>query len=1010
MYLKSLELHGFKSFAEKTILVFPSAHEGQQRIAAIVGPNGSGKSNIADAIRWVMGEQSMKALRGKKSQEIIFSGSAGKGKMSVGSVTMTLDNRDQRMPVEYEDVVITRRIDQTGESEYLVNGNPVRLFDLQILFAQAQFGHGSYSIIGQGMIDRLLTQTPAERKDFFDEACGIKEFQIKRHQAALKLERTRTHMAEAELLLGEITPRLKNLSRQVKKLEERQTLEQTLREYQEQYYITLWQKEQHALSSLRSEAAGLTDFEKKRQEEALAIEREIDALAQHKSREEQFLELQQSYEQLVERKNIWIREQANLAATLSREYSVAGNQEVGWMLTKRDATHAERLKAEGGLEQAAKELAQAQKEREAVEHEMQLLVGRRKTLQETIQSSEEDVHRTKDEARHMPRVEATALRSVLAASDVFGRVHGMVATLARPKTPEYSLALTVAAGHHLTSIVTEDDRVAERWIRHLREARLGVATFLPKNTVKPRGVPQGTELLLREPGVIGLATDLVAYDSQFSVIFSFVFGTTLIVKSIEDARRIGIGRIRMVTLLGDVLETGGSMKGGFRGEQMRGIRFGSGEDLEGEGYIAKKEQALFRAKEDLRGVERALEEMEGTNRAHHEHHALLESRVRVLRERIGTLLEEEQNLHDEYELLSGDSNSIERAVAHIRQRHDVLQKQLLSIDKDIHDVQQTMHHTRREEDERTEKLFFLQNQLREVQGALRVLTDQKNGKQIEIARLETKQEDIVIETMRELREPVSAILARGIQPVEVNAIESLFAEIQKLKYALTLIGGIDEEVVKEYQETRERHDGLTTQLTDLRHAIGDLGTLVEELDDIMKKRRASTFRSIRKEFARYFSLLFGGGKADIVEIRGDESADGNQLSSDDAEADSRQPTADSNALVGIDIVAHPPGKKIAHIHALSGGERTIVSLALISAILHTNPAPFVVLDEVEAALDEANTVKFGSILQELSAASQFILITHNRATMHIAHTLYGVTMGGDGMSRLVSVQLPNAQT
>ena len=255
MHLKSIEINGFKSFAQKTVLHFDGQVGDRYSITSVVGPNGSGKSNVSDAIRWVMGEQKMSKLRAKKSGDIIFSGSDAKGQMSMASVTLTLDNTDKRAPIEFDELVISRKLYRTGDSEYLINGRAVRLIDLQILLAKAQFGHGSYSVVGQGTIDKMLLQTPAERKSFFDEASGIKEFQIKRHQASLKLVRTREHIEQAEMLLSEVEPRMKSLSRQVKKLEQRHDIELSLRETQERYYTTLHEYNQTNIDTLTSEIA-----------------------------------------------------------------------------------------------------------------------------------------------------------------------------------------------------------------------------------------------------------------------------------------------------------------------------------------------------------------------------------------------------------------------------------------------------------------------------------------------------------------------------------------------------------------------------------------------------------------------------------------------------------------------------------------------------------------------------------------------------------------------------------
>jgi chromosome segregation protein len=304
-------------------------------------------------------------------------------------------------------------------------------------------------------------------------------------------------------------------------------------------------------------------------------------------------------------------------------------------------------------------------------------------------------------------------------------------------------------------------------------------------------------------------------------------------------------------------------------------------------------------------------------------------------------------------------------------------------------------------------VFALQDTMQGKQNNLNGILDQKNEKQVTIAKLETKQEDLENEAYQELHESLPNLSKRVKNLLEIAELEKAQEQIQKLKYKLSLIGGIDEEVVEEYKETKYRHDGLSTELTDLGKAIDDLETLIEELDGIMKKRRGKAFKEIRKEFSRYFKLLFEGGKADLIEVFGNEEDE--ELSEEAEEEVVKVRKKGKKILKGVDITASPPGKKINNIQVLSGGERTMTAIALICAILHTNPSPFVVLDEVEAALDEANSVRLTRILRELSEHSQFILITHNRATMHAADALYGVTMGNDGISRLLSVDIAEAE-
>ena len=319
-----------------------------------------------------------------------------------------------------------------------------------------------------------------------------------------------------------------------------------------------------------------------------------------------------------------------------------------------------------------------------------------------------------------------------------------------------------------------------------------------------------------------------------------------------------------------------------------------------------------------------------------------------------------------------------------------------------------------EEEAKKQRVFSLQTTMQDEQNKLNKIVETRNEKQVSVAKLDTKQEDLANEVYQEMHASLRSIIERGITSLPAEDLEKTQEEIQKLKYQLSLIGGIDEEVVKEYEETKNRHESLTGQLTDLKKALEDMEGLIVELDELMKKRRDKAFKEIKKEFSRYFELLFDGGKASLEELYGDAVETQNFASPEnDASEDAPDVETHCNAsrkqmLLGIDVIATPPGKKIKNIQMLSGGERTLTSIALVCAILRTNPSPFVVLDEVEAALDEANTLRFNRILHELSELSQFVLITHNRATMHAADALYGVMMGGDGTSHLLSVKLEDA--
>ncbi|MEK7131537.1 MAG: AAA family ATPase [Patescibacteria group bacterium] len=862
MYLKRLEMKGFKSFADKTVLDFLPYKNNRHSITVIVGPNGSGKSNIADAVRWVMGEQSLKTLRGKKNEDIIFGGSASKGQLSAAEVTMVLDNSDGKIMSDYSEITVARRLYRSGEGEYLINNNQVRLLDVHLLLAQAQFAQHSYSVVGQGMIDRLLTVSPGERKDFLDEASGIKEFQIKQHQAELKLARTVENVAQAERLVQEVEPRLKILAKQVKKLEQRQEVEIKLRENQEQYYASIYLANKSELDKLNSILAGVDINYRQAFKELEEVQKELSVLARDSAEEEN-------------------------KASDSAGQIIAVQRKL--------------------LEHIFKEKTNAQLK---------------------IFSLEKQIYQDQSEQNYRQVSGLSAAQAILENKDKFGVVHGVVAELGEVGE-KYQLALEAAAGSYLSALVVASDEVAKSAIEFLRNNRLGFATFLPLNKIESRSSGLSAEVLT-QAGVVGLAADIVKHEDKFNNIFSFVFGQTIVVENLSVAQKIGIGRARMVTLAGDLVEKSGVMKGGYKQIKKDGLGFSS-RLAWSKDRLAEHQAQINLEKEKIIKLDASYEEA---------------------KEKLLELESKREATNSKTKLL---------------------------------------------------KAFSLQETMQKKQNLVNEILAKRNDLKIQAAKLETKQDSVSEEVRAELNSTVEAIMERKPPVVSLDKVGELLGNIQKLKYQLSLIGGIDEEVVMEHAQTKERFDFLTEQITDLRAAMADLEKMILELDDIMKKKRAASFKKIRKEFDRYVKILFDGGEGDIYEIYGEQPEENVEI--DENIENKKVQSSNSKVLIGIDIFINPPGKKIKNINTLSGGERTLTSIALICAILSYNPSPFVVLDEVEAALDEANTRRFAEIVSELSAQSQFIIITHNRVTMHAADALYGVVMGNGGISKLLSVKL-----
>lgn len=1005
MFLKQIRIHGFKSFADKTVIEFLPPRAGSHSVTAIVGPNGSGKSNVSDAIRWVMGEQRLTQLRGKKSEDVIFAGSATKGKMGMATVELILDNSDGSAPIEYDELVIGRKLYRSGESEYSINGKPVRLLDVQLLLAKAQFAQGSYTVVSQGMIAELLMQSPEERKGFFDEAVGIKEFQIKRHQAFLKLNRTRTNIDQAELLLKEITPHLKSLSKQVKKLEERQELELSLREMSEQYYATLYTTQQAAIEEIRASLTELKSQITAGETELLTIQESLATLAKAGTRQDQFTSLQKELEEVQREQHEIERTIAVLDGRMQSALSSAGKHDLSWLkgkVSELEGQVAELARSKETVEAAQQEVQRAF---DALGTKITALVAEQSELETRKRTLETEALRASAKEEVYQIIGIKAVQAVLEERHRFGgRVHGAVAQLASVES-QYALALEVAAGAHMSSVVVDTDRTAQSAVQFLREHRLGYATFLPISTIRPRPIPHDVEELLNRPGVLGLAVDLIDCEEQFDDIFVYMFGSTLIVDSIDTARSIGIGKYRMVTLDGDVLERGGSVKGGYRTRRQDGISFGtslastSGDDSAREREIESITARLEELESSITGFE--TERMSLSTQLQQQN-----SELTLARERFAHRETELASVIQELQLIDIDPAEYDAVMQQITADKQAKETALSALATKAAEIQEKIGSFNADEEAKKQEIFALQDKMTAAQQALNRLNEQKNKCDVELARYETKQEDLIRDVYDEMHTSIESIVSREPEALELDALQGVHDAMQKLKYKLSLIGGIDESVVAEHAETKERHDGLSTQLTDLKKAMKDLETLIDELDEIMRKKRKKGFKQIRQEFQRYFEILFEGGKADLIEVYGEESVDADALE----EGEAAPVQKGKKILTGIDVSANPPGKKIKNIQVLSGGERTMTSIALICAILRTNPSPFVVLDEVEAALDEANSVRFTNILKELSSESQFILITHNRATMHAADALYGVTMGNDGMSRLLSVKLEDVET
>lgn len=735
MQLRRMELQGFKTFATKTTLAFQgTAAKGARGVTGIVGPNGSGKSNVADAIRWVMGEQSMKLLRGKKSEDVIFSGSEKKSRSGFAEVSMVLERdgteAEDTLPNE---VVVTRRLYRDGKSEYEVNRQAARHSDVTLLLAQAGIGQRTYSVIGQGMIDAVLVASPSDRKEFFDEAAGLRPFQLKRTQATNKLETTRQNLAQAEALLREISPRLSSLERQMKRLEEKAGLEEELATLETTYYGGMWKEISDNLARVRTQVETARAEESAKVTEAKKLQDELAAMEQAVPPSTGFEEFRKALDDIAEERATLREKQAQLTAQL--------------------------------------EIAKVRNE--------------------------------------------------------------------KPWAP------------------------------------------LPLSKI---------------------------------------------ISSVEEMG----AKITTLTELATA------------------------------------------ASPDMAKIKAAAEDLQSTHKAF-----------------VGKL---QQPAPEPAKESTVDPK--------IQKELDAMQASMNDLATRAVKVQQQIDEWRKSEEGNRAHLFDTQRALGQKRDEALAAERRASDASIELARWETRRENVLAElrTAHPDWEQTLDELAKSAATAE--HLDQLLPKITRIRSQLEWIGGIDPETKKEYDTTKERFDFLSTQVTDLQEALQSLAIVIRELDETIKGKSEAAFRNLDREFRKYFKQLFGGGEAGLIQLEGSASA----ASDDDDDEEDDEEEAEAG-IVGIDIQATPPGKRMKSIALLSGGEKALTSIALICAIMATNPSPFVVLDEVDAALDESNSKKFADILGHLADRTQFIVVTHNRATMHQATELYGVTLGDDGTSQLLSVKL-----
>lgn len=889
MRLEKLVLHGFKSFADKTVFEFP------KNFTAIVGPNGSGKSNIADAIRWVLGEQSAKTLRAKQSQDVIFGGSTQLSKLGMASVELHLDNSDHVIPLEYEEIVITRKLFRSGESEYRVNNANVRLQDIVLMLAKAKFGQKSYAVIGQGMITHFLNATPQERKLFFDEATGVREHQIKRDQAINKLIRSEEHLSQAHTLMAEIEPHLQSLSRQVKRLEKREKIEAELHATFVEYYGSLWQSLEVEYAACHAHIKTYTQQIASLETEYAALQHAIDALASEASQGERYQQLQSRYQELLERKGALVKDQAVLKGKLELEHQKQGELSLIWMRRKEDELLADAHTFTGQLRMLKEQLLRQKGERDRTQETQRSIQTQLRVFEQQVAEMNKRIN---DESHGFTIQEIhTELRHIFEEQQAF-----------------LQQLLNTQSLDAFTSVKTEAKRVLLRF-----------AELLDQLELDPSDAVQSLQLEMRqlEANMQHCADERAQTQQELNAL----------VVQMETAQT-------KTTLL---------------------------------------QEQLSRVQDQLTQLETDI------------HSATADL----------------------------DERDTEGATRHMTEAVTAAEQRMRALEQELSGMQTEMNAFHAQEDKKKTRLLELQQQMRTLQRALTTGRQQLSTQEIQFARIETRKEDVMNELKRDVPPKLHEHI-RNHAPVDDARVAQESHALQRrvitLKKQLDAIGGVDQETVDEYTTTQERHAFLLHQTTDLAQSITSLETVIDELDTTIHAQFQKNFREINVGFQQYFHVLFHGGKAQLTLLTQAEAAETPEDVADETRAAETHTSRSigkekkkQKLISGIEVMASPPGKKITHVAALSGGEKSMVAMALLCAIIAHNPSPFVFLDEVEAALDEENSEKLSAILIDLAHKTQLIVITHNRVTMRAAEVLFGVTMGPQGTSHMLSVELTEAQ-
>lgn len=979
MYLKEIVASGFKSFADKLDIKL------DDKTTCIVGPNGSGKSNVVDAVKWVLGEQSVKTLRGEGSMsDVIFSGSKSRNPLNVASVELIFDNSDHFLNVPYTELSIKRRVYRSGENEYYLNGEKCRLKDISNLLLDTGMGKESFNIISQGEVDKILSNSPNDRRVIFEEAAGILKYKKRKEEALRKLDRTHNNIDRVNDIIGELETQVEPLKEQSEKakiyLENKKGLDN--------YEVALLA---YDIENLNIDLNRVKQEKEKLEKEVMTLSNETSSSDAKDLEEANKIEKLEKEQTSLQRRLLEVTEMVekiNGEKNLLQEKKKQ-QKEQSEIEEELRSTLEQKKKLEGYLEKLQKEiefivLDSKKKEESGQEISKHLDTEKKKknmllsdfsSHEQSIISIEHKINSLKreiEEGGDLPNSVRKVLNSNLSG------IHNTLGNLLSTED-KYVKALNIAISANKNFIITSDEPSAKKAINYLKDNHLGRATFFPLTVINSRYVDKDSlKLLEKEEDFVGILSDLIDYDKRYQNIIENQLGTVIISKDLDSATHLSHlvnKRYKVVSLDGDVVNVGGSLTGGsiYQAKSVILLK----QDLKR--LIEQKEVLELELKEiktELETVEQEMQKIEDKEFIISKEKVTMKEKYENKQAEINEQKRLLEDINKTWSTLNAMSNNaLSEKEQELIERYHALSAEKATLQVTIEQIRNDIEELRRKNEERIASDKLKNNTLRNLEKDL-------HEKEVLENRIEIKM-DTMLETLNSDYE-LTFEKAKATTHLDVDPEEAR-QKVNSYKATIKRLGMVNLAAIEEYERVNTRYEFLTKQKEDLLKAEDTLLEIMNEMDDVMKEEFSNTFTQISKEFKQVFKELFGGGNAEL------KLTDPNNL-----------------LTTGVEIVASPPGKKLTTISLLSGGEKTLTAISLLFAILNVRTVPFCLFDEVEAALDEANVSEFGKYLNHYKNKTQFLIITHKKKTMEYANTLYGITMQESGVSKLVSVKLNEA--